>query len=163
MEAQAPATEQGKAMPADQVHAIAAAGEPAAPPPLSPEDAATDQKLQAAITANPDAAQPYAQRAAFLMGHQRNEEAVGLYQQAIMRDPENPKLFLAIAVAYLHGGSYERAQVMAQQALTLDPKVANGGELLEYIDAKIAAEEEAAAALSGAAASPDGEAPKASH
>ena len=53
-----------------------------------------------------------------------------------MRDPGNARLFLGIAVAYLHQQAYGMAKAMVEQALKLDPNLANAKKLGEYVDAK---------------------------
>jgi len=118
------------------VSGVVVTGEAKASVTMSPEDLAREEALRAAIKDAPDSSKSYANLGAFLMGHNKNREAVENYQQAIMRDPENPALFVAIAIAYLHDGHHERASMMAEQALRLDPSSANAQKLLEYISAK---------------------------
>ncbi len=101
--------------------------------PVSNQPQAIEQQLRAGIQDNPQAALPYAQLAAFLLSQGRNGEAVENYQQAIMRDPNNPALFIAIALAYLHDDHHERAMLMVQEALRLDPDSVNGKKLLDYL------------------------------
>jgi len=77
-----------------------------------------------------------AQLANFLMSRNRNEEAIEAYQAAIMASPEEPGLFLGIAVAFLHEGHYGSANAMVAQALALNPELKNAKKLAEYIDKK---------------------------
>ena len=48
-------------------------------------------------------------------------KAVETMQSAISLSPEDPKLFIALAILYDHQGAYEYAVPVLDQALTLDP------------------------------------------
>lgn len=120
----------------------------------------TEQALRLAVAQSSDAASTSAanaQLAAFLMSDNRNQEAIEAYQSAIMASPEQASLFVGIAIAYLHEGSYSSAQAMAAQALALDPDLDGAKKLALYIDKKqelLAAQ--AAAAGAGDDAMPAG-------
>ncbi len=66
----------------------------------------------------------------------KNAKAIDAYQDAITHDPENPKLFAAISIAYLHQAKHDMAKAMADHALKLDPKMTEVKKINEYIIAK---------------------------
>jgi tetratricopeptide (TPR) repeat protein len=49
-------------------------------------------------------------------------KAIQTMQAAIGLSPEDPKLFIALAILYDHSGAYEYAAPILDQALALDPK-----------------------------------------
>ena len=89
-----------------------------------------------AISADPGSANAYSRLASLYLTENRLDEAISNYQEAIMRDAENPRLFLAVSVAYLHQAHYEMAQAMVQQALELDPQLEDALKVQEYIRIK---------------------------
>jgi len=100
---------------------------------------AAEAQFKQAIAMDADASLAYARLAGLYLTSNRSAEAIPLYQQAIMHDPENPKLFMGLSIAYLHQAEYGMAREMAQEALRLDPKLKNAEKMREYIDAKEAA------------------------
>lgn len=90
-----------------------------------------------AIKLDPGAAPPHARLAGLLLSQHRNDEARTEYQNAIMNDPEDPNLFLALAVVYLHEKSYSNALVMVDVALELDPDKENALKLQQYVEVKM--------------------------
>ena len=95
-----------------------------------------EKDFRKAIELDPDSAQAHAVLAGFLQTMNRGTEAIEEYQTAITLDSENPKLFVALAISYLHQQKYGMAQAVANEALRLDPEMANAKKLVEYIDAK---------------------------
>lgn len=92
--------------------------------------------LEAQIAAHPEDAAAYQRLAAFYLGRHRAREAIAAYQEAIQRDPENPRLFVGIAIAYLHRQAHAQAKAMIDRALELDPGLANARKLDAYLAAK---------------------------
>lgn len=98
-------------------------------------DQAEDAFKQAVALA-PESSEPYARLGAFYLSRHRAGEAIGQFQDAITHDPQNAKLFVGLAIAYLHQQSYGMAQEMVARALELNPKLANARKLGEYVTAK---------------------------
>ena len=95
-----------------------------------------EKDFRKAIELSPDSAQAHAVLAGLLQTMNRGTEAIDEYQTAITHDSENPKLYVALAISYLHQQRYGMAQAVANEALRLDPEMANARKLVEYIDAK---------------------------
>ena len=95
-----------------------------------------EQKFRQAIEKTPDSSKAYSRLASLLLTENRTAEAIPLYQEAITRDPTNPKLFTALSVAYLHQAQYSMAKSMAEEALRLSPNMSQARKLEEYIQAK---------------------------
>ena len=95
-----------------------------------------EARFRQAIAESPDSVRAYQQLAGVLMTQNKTREAIEAYQTAITLDPENPKLFVAIAIAYLHEQSFSAARAMGRQALQLDPGLKEASSLLEYMDAR---------------------------
>ena len=95
-----------------------------------------EQDFRKAIELSPDSAQAHAILAGLLQTMNRGTEAIDEYQTAITLDPENPRLFVALAISYLHQQRYGMAQAVANEALRLDPEMENAKKLVEYIEAK---------------------------
>jgi Tfp pilus assembly protein PilF len=116
-----------------------------------------EQSFRKALELDPDSSLSHAHLASLLQTMNRGPEAIEEYQTAITLDAENPQLYVALAVVYLHQQSYSMAQAMANEALRLDPELANAKKLLEYVDAKEEVLERAAKAeISGDASASDG-------
>jgi tetratricopeptide (TPR) repeat protein len=64
-----------------------------------------------------------------------HSKAIQTMQTAITLSPEDPKLFIALAILYDHQGAYEYAVPILDEALALDP----GNQLA--LDYKIAIQE----------------------
>jgi len=90
-----------------------------------------------AIELYPEAALPHARLAGLMLSQHRNEEARTEYQHAIMNDPQDPNLFLALAIAYLHEKSYSNAQAMVDIALELEPDRENALKLQQYVATRL--------------------------
>lgn len=119
-----------------------------------------EKDFRKAIELNPDSAQAHAVLAGLLQTLNRGTEAIDEYQTAITLDPENPRLYIALSISYLHQQSYGMAQAVANEALRLDPEMANAKKLVEYIGAKEEMLERAAKAdISDQAAAPSGSMP----
>ena len=109
-----------------------------------------ESTFREAITLDSGAALPHARLAGLLLSQHRNDEARTEYQNAILNDPEDPGLFLALAIVYLHEKSYSNAQSMVDAALALDPEMENAEKLQQYMASRMEMFEEAAAASSDA-------------
>ena len=97
---------------------------------------------------------PYARLGALLLTLNRNEEAIDNYQEAIQRAPEQPELFLGIAIAYLHQSQFSRAHAMVGQALALNPDLEQAQKLSEYLAKKQESLDQAADQAPGESAVP---------
>ena len=97
-----------------------------------------EAEFREAIEQHPESSHGYARLAGLLLTRNQVGEAIPLYQEAIMRDPKNPKLFAALSIAYLHQSRYSMAKSMAEEAIRLAPDMAQARKLNEYIDAKTA-------------------------
>ena len=95
-----------------------------------------EKDFRKAIELDPDSAQAHAVLAGLLQTMNRGTEAIDEYQTAITLDPENPRLYVALSISYLHQQRYGMAQAVANEALRLDPEMANAKKLVEYIEAK---------------------------
>jgi tetratricopeptide (TPR) repeat protein len=104
-----------------------------------------ESTFREAIELDSGAALPHARLAGLLLSQNRNDEARTEYQNAIINDPEDPQLFLALAIVYLHEKSYSNAQTMVDAALELDPELENALKLQSYMTSKTAMLEDAAA------------------
>jgi len=100
------------------------------------KQAELEKQLKASIKAAPENKQNYTNLAALYLSNNKSAKAIDAYQEAIMHDPKNPKLFAAISIAYLHQSKYDMAKAMADQALKLDPALQSVGKIKEYIVAK---------------------------
>ena len=100
------------------------------------EQAALEKKLKESIKADPDNKQNYAYLGALYLSNNKSAKAVKAYQNAIIHDPINPKLFTAISIAYLHQSKFSMAKAMADQALKIDPSLKSVDKIKEYISAK---------------------------
>lgn len=96
-----------------------------------------ESTFREAIKSDPDAALPHARLAGLLLSQHRNEEARVEYQNAIMNDPEDPSLFLALAIVYLHEKSYSNARAMVDMALELEPDRENALKLQHYVTSRM--------------------------
>lgn len=94
---------------------------------------AEDQFKQAIKTA-PDSSAAHARLAGLYLTQNQSARAIDEYQHAIMNSPEDARLFIGIAIAYLHGQHFEMAQAMVAQALALNPQMTNAKKLKSYID-----------------------------
>ena len=106
-----------------------------------------EQKYREAIALDPESAPARARLAGLLASNNRNKEAIEAYKEAIMADPENARLFVGIAIVFLHEQSYQSANAMVARALQMDPNMENAQKLSLYIAKKqeVLAEQEAAA------------------
>jgi len=92
--------------------------------------------FQKAIDQDPTSAKAYSRLGALLLMQNKGKESVKAYQASIIHDSNNAKSYAALSIAYLHMGRHKMAQVMAQQALSIDPSMSNAKSISEYIDAK---------------------------
>ncbi len=93
-------------------------------------------EFQKAIDLNPDSSVAHERMANLLLTQNKSVEASKEYQNAIVNDPENAKLFIGLAITYLHQKYYQMAEAMVNQAIEIDPELANAKKLKTYIDAK---------------------------
>jgi len=107
------------------------------------KQATLEKKHKKAIAENPDEKKNYAYLAGLYISNNKTFKAIDAYQEAITHDAENPKLFAALSIAYLHSAKYEMAQAMATEALRIDPKLKGVAKINEYVVAKQAAIEAA--------------------
>lgn len=124
---------------ANQAHALAKAGDKKDQPFWSKDQtkqAELEKKYQAEIEANPDNKKTYAYLAGLYLTNNKTTKAIDAYQDAITHDAENPKLFAALSIAYLHHAKYDMAKAMADEALRLNPKLTSVSKINEYIVAK---------------------------
>jgi len=110
------------------------------------KQAEMETKYKEAIAKNPDDKENYKFLAGLYLTNNKTLKAIHAYQDAITHDSENPKLFAAISIAYLHQSKYNMAKSMADEALRLNPKMEGVGKINEYVEAKLAAIEEASKA-----------------
>lgn len=96
-----------------------------------------ESTFREAIELDPDAALPHARLAGLLLSQHRNDEARSEYQNAIMKDPQDAGLFLALAIVYLHEKSYSNAQAMVDIALELEPDSENAFKLQQYVTSRM--------------------------
>lgn len=64
-------------------------------------------------------------------------QAIQAMQGAISLSPEDPKLFIALAILYDHQGAYEYALPILDQALALDPKQPMARDYKASIEQKV--------------------------
>ncbi len=95
-----------------------------------------EQELFKAIEANPNKKENYANLGHLYLLNNKSVQAIGAYQDAINYDSDNPKLFAALSIAYLHQSKFSMAKAMADQAVTLDPSMKHAMKIKEYIQAK---------------------------
>ena len=88
------------------------------------------------IKQNPDDNAAYANLANLYLLHNKTAKAIPAYQEAIIHDGENPKLFAALSIAYLHQSKFAMAKAMADQAVSISPDMAQAKKIQEYIAAK---------------------------
>lgn len=96
-----------------------------------------ESTFREAIELDPGAALPHARLAGLLLSQHRNDEARIEYQNAIMNDPQDAGLFLALAIVYLHEKSYSNAQAMVDIALELEPDSENALKLQQYVTTRV--------------------------
>jgi len=95
-----------------------------------------EKMFRQAIEKQPELVSAHTSLAGLLMTSHRNKEAIQEYQAAIMLDSENARLYMALALAYLHEQKFSMSQAMANEALRIDPQLKGADKLLEYIDKK---------------------------
>ena len=124
---------------ANQAHASVKVGDKKNQPFWSKDQtrqAELEKMYQAEIAANPDSKKTYAYLAGLYLINNKTTKAIDAYQDAITQDAENPKLFAALSIAYLHHAKYDMAQAMATEALRLDPSLKGVTKINEYVVAK---------------------------
>lgn len=100
------------------------------------KQAVLEKKYKKAIAENPDDKKAHAYLAGLYLTNNKTTKAIGAYQDAITKDAENPKLFAALSIAYLHHAKYDMASAMASEALRLDPKLSGVKKINDYVVAK---------------------------
>ena len=88
------------------------------------------------IKDNPDDKAAYANLANLYLLHNKTAKAIPAYQEAIIHDGENPKLFAALSIAYLHQSKFSMAKAMANQAILISPDMEQAKKIQQYIEAK---------------------------
>ncbi len=124
---------------ANQAHSSIKAGKKADQPFWSKDQArqsTLEKKYQAEIAVNPDNKKTYAYLAGLYLTNNKTAKAIDAYQDAITHDSENPKLFAALSIAYLHHSKYDMASAMASEALRLNPELSGAKKINEYVTAK---------------------------
>jgi cytochrome c-type biogenesis protein CcmH/NrfG len=106
---------------------------------MTAQQQAAEKRLKLAVTDHPGDADARARLAGLYLLSNRVDLAIEAYQDAITLKPEDPRLFLGLALAYLHAGHHSMARAMTEQALALDPQLDNAARLREYIERKQAA------------------------
>ena len=100
------------------------------------QQAELEKKIKEQIAQNPKQKEQYVQLAGLYLSNGKTARAIEAYQEAIIHDPENPRLFAAISIAYLHQSKYSMSRAMANEALRLDPELSQVKKINDYIDAK---------------------------
>ncbi len=98
------------------------------------------------ITEQPENKLAYQRLASIYLLNNKAKDAIPAYQDAIIHDPKNPKLFASMSIAYLHLGQYSMAKAMANEAVTLDPSMENAKKIIIYADKKVEVLDQAAKA-----------------
>lgn len=111
-----------------------------------------EAKFLQQIKDSPNDKAAYANLANLYLIHNKTAKAIKAYQDAIIHDGENPKLFAALSIAYLHQSRYAMAKAMADQAVLISPDMAHAKKIQQYIAAK---EEAIAQASASDAAMPN--------
>jgi tetratricopeptide (TPR) repeat protein len=96
---------------------------------------ASAAKYREAIEQAPNA-MGYTKLGSLMMSQNNTAEAIAAYQEAIQLDAENPKLFMALAIAYLHRSEFSKASAMTEQAMRLDPDMKNARDMQNYLSEK---------------------------
>ncbi|SFV85742.1 hypothetical protein MNB_SUP05-SYMBIONT-4-851 [hydrothermal vent metagenome] len=94
-----------------------------------------EKKLQKIIQHSPSK-EAYIHLANLYVGNNKNKKAIVNYQQAVLLDPTNAKLFTSMSIAYLHLGFHSMSKAMSEQALALDPTLGHANKIIEYINKK---------------------------
>jgi len=100
------------------------------------QQAELEKKIKEQIAQNPDQKEQYVRLAGLYLSNGKTARAIKAYQEAIIHDPDNPRLFAAISIAYLHQSKYSMSRAMANEALRLNPELSQVKKINEYIDAK---------------------------
>ncbi|MDC9714519.1 MAG: tetratricopeptide repeat protein [Gammaproteobacteria bacterium] len=95
----------------------------------------SEKRLQKIIEQVPNK-RAYVDLANLYIANNKNKEAVVNYQQAVLLDPTDAKLFTAMSIAYLHLGFYSMSKAMAEQALTLEPTLGHANKIIKYVNKK---------------------------
>lgn len=95
-----------------------------------------EKLLRAHLASNPESAAAHASLAGYLLGQGQTKSSISYFQDAIILNPEEPKYFSALSVAYLHQKRYNMARAMVNEALRLQPEMQQADRILEYLDTK---------------------------
>lgn len=93
--------------------------------------------LQDVIANNPDALDAHRKLMGVYMQMRDYPKAINTLQTAISLSPEDPKLFIALAILYDHAGAYSYALPMLDEALKLEPGHQLAHEYKENIHRKM--------------------------
>lgn len=124
---------------ANTAHASVKAGDKKNQPFWTAEQsrqAELEKNYKNAIAMNLGDKKAYAYLAGLYLTNNKTSKAIDAYQEAITHDAENPKLFAALSIAYLHHAKYDMASAMASEALRLDPGLSGVKKINEYVVAK---------------------------
>ena len=96
-----------------------------------------EQRFLAAIEVDPESSLAQKKLAGLYLSQSRGREAIDALQNAITLKPYDATLFVNLALAYLHQGSFNAAKSMLHQALELKPEMVQAVKLGQYIDMKL--------------------------
>ena len=95
-----------------------------------------ETKIKQQIKQKPENKEYLVKLAHLYLINSKYRKAVKAYQEAIIVDPKDSKLFAGIAMSYIHLGQYKMAKMMANEALAIDPKFEHASKLITYINRK---------------------------
>lgn len=93
--------------------------------------------LQTVIANNPESLDAHRKLMGVYLQMRDYPKAIKTMQTAISLSPEDPRLFIALAILYDHAGAYAYALPMLDEALKLDPNQALAREYQEKIRQKM--------------------------
>lgn len=93
--------------------------------------------LTTVIKQNPESLDAHRKLMGVYLQKRDYRSAIQTMQGAISLSPEDPKLFIALAILYDHQGAYEYAVPILEQALAIDPGQALAKEYKASIEQKI--------------------------
>ena len=112
--------------------------------PMDPSDSKRAELLSQSesilldvIAKNPESLDAHRKLMGVYLQMRDYQKAIQTMQAAITLSPEDPKLFIALAVLYDHSGAYEYAIPMLDEALELDPNQQLAKEYKASIQQKI--------------------------
>jgi cytochrome c-type biogenesis protein CcmH/NrfG len=79
------------------------------------------QRFEAAVAAQPDAAPVRLRLAGFQLAQQQTSASIASYRQVISQEASNSKAWIGLGLAYLHSGRRELARAAFSEAVRVDP------------------------------------------